>query len=69
MTQLVTCVGNVRANGMVNLDYESSFVFENDFAALKQRNAFEENKNETFKAKPEENFSVVCFHKTQFDIT
>jgi UDPglucose--hexose-1-phosphate uridylyltransferase len=28
--------GNVRANGMVNLDYKNDFVFENDFAALKQ---------------------------------
>jgi UDPglucose--hexose-1-phosphate uridylyltransferase len=38
----VLCPGNVRANGMVNLDYES-FCFENDFAALKQEEiAFEE---------------------------
>ncbi|MFV8368637.1 UDP-glucose--hexose-1-phosphate uridylyltransferase [Flavobacterium sp. LB2R40] len=58
------CPGNVRANGMVNPDYESSFVFENDFAALKQEEIiFEENKNETFfKAKPERGISrVVCF--------
>ena len=58
------CPGNVRANGMVNPDYESSFVFENDFAALKQEEiAFEENKSETFfKAKPERGISrVVCF--------
>jgi UDPglucose--hexose-1-phosphate uridylyltransferase len=58
------CPGNVRANGMVNPNYESSFVFENDFAALKQEEiAFEENKSETFfKAKPERGISrVVCF--------
>jgi len=29
------CPGNVRANGMNNPQYESSFVFENDFAAMK----------------------------------
>uniref|UniRef100_A0A3Q3IUS8 Galactose-1-phosphate uridylyltransferase n=1 Tax=Monopterus albus TaxID=43700 RepID=A0A3Q3IUS8_MONAL len=28
------CPGNTRANGEVNLDYESTFVFENDFPAL-----------------------------------
>lgn len=58
------CPGNVRANGMVNPDYENSFVFENDFAALKQDEiAFEENKKETFfKAIPERGISrVVCF--------
>jgi UDPglucose--hexose-1-phosphate uridylyltransferase len=30
------CPGNVRANGMHNPDYKEAFVFENDFAALKQ---------------------------------
>jgi UDPglucose--hexose-1-phosphate uridylyltransferase len=58
------CPGNVRANGMVNPDYENSFVFENDFAALKQEEiAFEENSSETFfRAKPERGISrVVCF--------
>ncbi|CAL8384498.1 galactose-1-phosphate uridylyltransferase [Gadus morhua] len=28
------CPGNTRANGQVNPDYESTFVFENDFPAL-----------------------------------
>jgi UDPglucose--hexose-1-phosphate uridylyltransferase len=37
-------------------------LFENDFAALKQEEiAFEENKNETFKANPEEEFSSSLF--------
>ncbi len=58
------CPGNVRANGEHNPQYEASFVFENDFAALKQEPiAFEENQAETFfKAKPERGISrVVCF--------
>jgi len=58
------CPGNVRANGEVNPQYVSSFVFDNDFAALKQEEIeFEENKEEHFfKAKPERGISrVVCF--------
>jgi UDPglucose--hexose-1-phosphate uridylyltransferase len=58
------CPGNVRANGEVNPQYTSSFVFENDFAALKHEEIeFYENKEEHFfKAKPERGISkVVCF--------
>jgi UDPglucose--hexose-1-phosphate uridylyltransferase len=58
------CPGNVRANGETNPQYTSSFVFENDFAALKQEEIeFEESNNPTFfKAKPERGISrVVCF--------
>ncbi|TDE48481.1 UDP-glucose--hexose-1-phosphate uridylyltransferase [Flavobacterium sp. GT3P67] len=58
------CPGNLRANGMTNPDYEASFVFENDFAALKQEEIFFENstKETFFKAKPERGISrVVCF--------
>ncbi|MFL9830275.1 UDP-glucose--hexose-1-phosphate uridylyltransferase [Flavobacterium sp. ST-87] len=58
------CAGNVRANGEVNPAYESSFVFENDFAALKQEEiAFDGNeKRSFFKAQPERGISrVVCF--------
>ncbi|MBC5861791.1 UDP-glucose--hexose-1-phosphate uridylyltransferase [Flavobacterium turcicum] len=58
------CPGNVRANGEVNPEYENAFVFENDFAALKQEKIyFEEDENELFfKAKPERGISrVVCF--------
>ena len=47
------CPGNVRANGEINPQYSSSFVFENDFAALKQEEIeFEKsNKATFFKAK------------------
>ncbi|MDI1254934.1 MAG: UDP-glucose--hexose-1-phosphate uridylyltransferase [Flavobacterium sp.] len=58
------CPGNIRANGMQNPQYENSFVFENDFAALKQEAIhFEEDKAVTFfKSKPERGISrVVCF--------
>ncbi len=58
------CPGNVRANGEENPNYMSSFVFENDFAALKKEEIeFEESKDETFfKIKPERGISrVVCF--------
>lgn len=58
------CPGNVRANGEVNPQYTGSFVFDNDFAALKQEEIeFEENNEMTFfKAKPERGISrVVCF--------
>jgi UDPglucose--hexose-1-phosphate uridylyltransferase len=58
------CPGNIRANGMKNPDYENCFVFENDFAALKQDEIlFNDDKKETFfKAQPERGISrVVCF--------
>lgn len=58
------CPGNERANGEINPQYTSSFVFENDFAALKQEEIDFEESDETtfFKAKPERGISrVVCF--------
>ncbi len=58
------CPGNVRANGMHNPDYKEAFVFENDFAALKQDEIeWEATQNRTFfKAQPERGISrVVCF--------
>jgi len=58
------CPGNSRANGLKNPDYKNAFVFENDFAALKQEEiTFQETKTETFfKAQPERGISrVVCF--------
>lgn len=58
------CPGNVRANGEQNPAYESSFVFDNDFAALKQDEVlFDANPQETFfRVQPERGISrVVCF--------
>ena len=58
------CPGNVRANGMHNPDYKDPFVFDNDFAALKQEEIiFDSNQEATFfKLQPERGISrVVCF--------
>lgn len=58
------CPENVRANGEINPKYEYSFVFDNDFAAVKQEPIlFEEEYGYTFfKAKPERGIArVVCF--------
>jgi UDPglucose--hexose-1-phosphate uridylyltransferase len=58
------CPGNVRANGEINPQYTSSFVFENDFAALKQEEIdFDESTSGGFfTAKPERGIArVVCF--------
>jgi UDPglucose--hexose-1-phosphate uridylyltransferase len=58
------CPSNVRANGEVNPKYSSSFVFENDFAALKQEEiVFDKSvMNPFFIAKPERGIArVVCF--------
>jgi UDPglucose--hexose-1-phosphate uridylyltransferase len=54
----------VRANGMHNPDYKEAFVFENDFAALKQDEIdCESSQNSTFfRVQPERGISkVVCF--------
>jgi UDPglucose--hexose-1-phosphate uridylyltransferase len=58
------CPGNVRANGIENEPYENCYVFENDFAALKQEEIFFKDsiKETFFKAQPERGISrVVCF--------
>lgn len=58
------CAGNKRINGEQNPQYTQTFVFENDFAALKQEAvAFEANKSlPFFKVQPERGISkVVCF--------
>ena len=54
------CPGNVRANGEVNPTYLSSFVFENDFAALKKEEIeFEESKDATFFKVKQKLFNVL----------
>jgi UDPglucose--hexose-1-phosphate uridylyltransferase len=58
------CPGNVRANGEINEQYENCFVFDNDFAALKQDEIHQEeiDKNSFFIAKSERGIAkVVCF--------
>ena len=58
------CPGNVRANGEINDQYENCFVFDNDFAAVKQDTILFEaaSKPTFFKAIPERGVArVVCF--------
>jgi len=57
------CPKNNRANGDVNPDYSSTFVFDNDFSALKNDpQYFNNNESELIKAKSEKGICrVVCF--------
>ena len=56
------CAGNERANGAINPNYDSVFVFTNDFAALqKDSNTFSLNEG-LLKAESEQGIcKVVCF--------
>ena len=57
------CPGNSRAQGQANPQYENTFVFENDFAALKpgiEKNAT--NQNDLLRAETERGLCrVICF--------
>jgi UDPglucose--hexose-1-phosphate uridylyltransferase len=56
------CAGNMRINGEVNPKYTKTFVFENDFAALKKDTVNFEQNDPLFKLKTEQGVSrVICF--------
>ena len=57
------CAGNVRANGSVNPQYTSTFVFENDFAALlADTPAPPQNDDPLFQADTAQGIArVICF--------
>jgi len=56
------CAGNVRANGARNPAYEATFVFDNDFAALKEDAPAERFEDELMIAEGESGVCrVVCF--------
>lgn len=57
------CPRNVRANGTVNPNYSGTYVFDNDFAALRMDSPDGEySEGELFKAKSEKGICrVVCF--------
>jgi len=56
------CPGNKRANGAINPDYKNTFVFKNDFAALKEDTNLNTYKNGLLEAKGERGIcKVVCF--------
>lgn len=57
------CAGNTRISGDVNPNYTSTYVFENDFAALqKETPEFEKSDSDLFQLKAERGEAhVVCF--------
>ena len=56
------CAGNTRINGEVNDKYTKTYVFTNDFAALKQDTPEAEVDDPLFKMKTEQGESrVICF--------
>jgi UDPglucose--hexose-1-phosphate uridylyltransferase len=56
------CAGNTRINGEVNEDYKETFVFTNDFAAIKQDTPLMTTDDPLFKMATEQGESrVICF--------
>ena len=56
------CAGNTRINGEVNDDYKDTFVFTNDFAAIKQDTPIVSSDDPLFKMATEQGESrVICF--------
>lgn len=56
------CPGNLRANNGSNPDYNSTFVFTNDFSALQENSEEGKNQYELLKVKSEKGICrVVCF--------
>ncbi|WP_133405395.1 UDP-glucose--hexose-1-phosphate uridylyltransferase [Parashewanella tropica] len=56
------CAGNTRINGEVNEKYEKTFVFQNDFAALKPDTPLNESDDPLFRMRTEQGVSrVICF--------
>jgi len=56
------CAGNTRINGEVNDTYKETFVFTNDFAAMKQDTPAVSNDDPLFKMATEQGESrVICF--------
>jgi|TARA_B110000902_G_scaffold266096_1_gene352520 UDPglucose--hexose-1-phosphate uridylyltransferase len=56
------CAGNTRINGEVNDDYKETFVFTNDFAAIRQDTPILESDDPLFRMATEQGESrVICF--------
>lgn len=56
------CAGNTRINGEINPDYTGTFVFENDFAALKKDTEDASESEGLFQFQTEQGCSrVICF--------
>jgi len=64
------CPGNKRANGEVNPDYDGTFVFTNDFSALKNDvPGFQLNKNDLLVAESESGICRVVNFSPRHDLT
>jgi UDPglucose--hexose-1-phosphate uridylyltransferase len=56
------CAGNTRINGEINDNYQETFVFTNDFAAIKQDTPIVKSDDPLFKMATEQGESrVICF--------
>ncbi|WP_394174842.1 UDP-glucose--hexose-1-phosphate uridylyltransferase [Thalassotalea litorea] len=56
------CAGNTRINGEVNAQYQGTYVFDNDFAALKEATPVTATDDPLFKMHTEQGMSrVICF--------
>jgi len=56
------CAGNTRINGEVNEQYQGTYVFENDFAALKEDTPVTATDDPLFRMQTEQGKSrVICF--------
>ena len=56
------CANNVRANGEQNPDFDHTFVFSNDFAALQKHSSARKNDNNLFISKEAKGLAkVICF--------
>jgi len=64
------CPGNTRAGGVLNPEYESTFVFTNDFSALKMDVPSQEfNKNDLLVARGEKGICKVLCFSPRHDLT
>ena len=63
------CAGNTRANGAVNPDYSHTFVFDNDFAALKADAPDERIEDGLLMAEGESGVSRVLCFSPRHDLT
>ncbi len=64
------CPGNIRANGEINPQYDSTFVFTNDFAALKENVlGLKLNKNDLLIAENETGICKVVNFSPRHDLT
>lgn len=63
------CPGNTRANGEQNLDYAQTFVFENDFAALRPGTTTERVEEGLLRAEGESGTCRVLCYDPRHDLT